>query len=126
MIVWLGGWTIGGLFAAYSLYILHRPSVAESVLVSRGRVVHDSGTPDMLELWPNGWMMKRQLAPWAMFTRKRRVYELGEHELATLKLDGDGDRQRLRYDSGAERVEIGFVLSEPEREWLFREITKAL
>lgn len=70
-------------------------------------------------------MMPRQ-SPWAMFTRMRRVYELGDLELATLKLDGEGDRQRLRYDSGAERIEIGFVLSEPEREWLHQEITKAV
>jgi hypothetical protein len=126
LIVWLGGWTIGGLFACYMLYTLNRPAVEESVLVSRGKVVHDSGTPDMLEFWPNDWMMMQRRSPWALFTRKRRVYELGGSELATLKLDGDGDRQRLRYDSGAERVEIGFVLSEPEREWLFDEITKAL
>lgn len=95
-------------------------------MVSHGRVVHDTGTPDIFEFWPHGWMMMPRQSPWAMFTRMRRVYELGDLELATLKLDGEGDRQRLRYDSGAERIEIGFVLSEPEREWLHQEITKAV
>lgn len=61
-----------------------------------------------------------------MFTRKRKVLDLSATELATLNLDGDGDRQRLRYDAGAERVEIGFVLSEPEGEWLYGDIMKAL
>lgn len=126
LIVWLGGWTIGGLFASYMLYSLNRPAIEESVLVSRGRLVHDSGTPDILEFWPNSRMLMQGRSSWQMFTRKRRAYDLGGAELATLKLDGEGDRQRLRYDFGAERVEIGSVLTEPEREWLFNEITKAL
>jgi hypothetical protein len=68
------------------LYILNRPSVMESVIVSANKLVHDSGTPDFLESGPNALMMIQRRSPWAMFTRKRRVCELTGLELTTLKL----------------------------------------
>jgi len=34
-------------------------------------------------------------------------------------LDRVGERQRLCFDRGADRFEIGSCLREPEREWLF-------
>ena len=39
-------------------------------------------------------------------------------ELGPIRLDRVGERQRLTIDVGAERIEIGRLLREPEREWL--------
>jgi hypothetical protein len=40
-------------------------------------------------------------------------------EIRGFVLDRVGERQRLTFDRGADRVEIGADLREPEREWLF-------
>jgi len=41
-------------------------------------------------------------------------------EIAAVRLDRLGERQRLSIDVGARRIEIGSTLTEPEREWLAR------
>jgi hypothetical protein len=44
--------------------------------------------------------------------------EFSRSECPAFVLEGFGDDQRLRFDSGADRVVIGETPKEPEREWL--------
>jgi hypothetical protein len=45
VIVWLGGWVVGGLFAAFFLYRVLRPPVPETLRLRAGTVSYDSGIP---------------------------------------------------------------------------------
>jgi hypothetical protein len=53
---------------------------------------------------------------WSPTARPRAISR--EQVAGGLRLDRVGERQRLTVDCGADRVEIGFALREPEREWL--------
>lgn len=61
-------------------------------------------------------------APMPHFRRRRRSFS--RESIGAVTLDRIGVRQRLRFDCGRDRIEIGFRLSEPEREWLFQEIVR--
>ena len=45
-----------------------------------------------------------------------------QSQITQVRLDRLGNRQRLLMDLGAERLEIGASLSEPEREWLIHNL----
>ena len=48
-----------------------------------------------------------------------RTIVIARPDLGKFVLDRVGERQRLSIDRGADRIEIGAALREPEREWLF-------
>ncbi|MBA7630142.1 hypothetical protein ES703_37652 [subsurface metagenome] len=50
---------------------------------------------------------------------RKRIYEAETSKITNLRLERVGDRQRLSFDWGADRVEIGETLSDIEREWLY-------
>jgi len=50
---------------------------------------------------------------------RKRVYEAKTSEVTNLKFERVGDKKRLSFDTGADRVEIGETLSEREKEWLY-------
>lgn len=52
-----------------------------------------------------------------IFRRRQRI-EIAKNELGSVVLERIGERQRLYFDPGADRIEIGEHLREPEREWL--------
>jgi hypothetical protein len=54
---------------------------------------------------------------WEWLFGAPRVVEAHKDEIGRIILEKDGQR-RLRYDFGADRIEIGRYLREPEREWL--------
>ena len=67
----------------------------------------------------NPWYAMRNyglLWPFPGVCRKR--VEIGKNELGPVVLHRAGERQRLYFDNGADRIEIGEHLREPEREWL--------
>jgi hypothetical protein len=41
-----------------------------------------------------------------------------QDEIGEIRLEWIGMRQRLTIDHGADRIELGQMLREPEREWL--------
>lgn len=59
-------------------------------------------------------------APMPHFWRKKQV--LLRELIGPFTLERVGERQRLRVDHGRNRLEIGTLLSEPEREWLAEEL----
>jgi hypothetical protein len=52
------------------------------------------------------------------FIWKRRRLTASRDQIANVRLERVGERQRLTLDHGADRIEIGTCLREPEREWL--------
>ena len=60
--------------------------------------------------------------PPAHLVRKR--YSLHAELLGPFTLDRVGARHRWRADNGADRVDLGNVLREPEREWLAEQLIR--
>ena len=50
---------------------------------------------------------------------KLKPVEMDRDEIPGFRLDRVGERQRLCVDQGADRIEIGAALREPDREWLY-------
>jgi hypothetical protein len=102
------------------LYLLIRPLQPESVTLGRTFFRYDSGTA-AISMFYNPWYAMRRYngqSPFArMFQRRKRIV-MAKSELGPVVLQGTGDRQRLYFDNGADRIEIGEHLREPEREWL--------
>jgi hypothetical protein len=120
VLFWLGGWTIGGIFAFCALYLILRPSRPESVTLGRGAFRHDPGSVS-LAAFCNPWYALRHLgscSPFPKLFRRRKPVEILKHDLGPVVLERVGERQRLCFDVGVDRIEIGEHLREPEREWL--------
>jgi len=118
VLFWLGGWTIGGLYALWMFRVLLRPSRPECLTLGFDSFHHDPG-------WSfnpfTGWHSYSDYAAyWKEIFKGRNSVELPKSDLNAFILDRVGERQRLAFDFGAERIVIGKVLREPEREWLFR------
>ncbi len=121
LIFWLCGWTLGGIFAGVMLYIFLRGPKPEILELSASRFFHDPGSTGFnAYLFMPRFSMQRskQMTNPFAFLKKRRIVDMHPGEIANLRLDSFSDGQRLTYDMGAERIEIGDELREPEREWL--------
>src|SRR5215467_4276808 len=82
LVFWLAGWTVGGIFAVYYLYRIFRPSVPESLKLTRNGVVYDSGVPplQMTPRYPN------TNYAWQAFRPKRTRVEIDRRQLQSLRL----------------------------------------
>lgn len=118
LVVWLAFWTIGGAFAVGFLYLLLRPQKPESVTLWQNRFEYDTGSATLNFFNPYWMMKKKYVNPFSMLFQRRKTYEFSRGECPEFVLEGMGDNQRLRFDDGADRVQIGESLKEPEREWL--------
>jgi hypothetical protein len=118
--IWLGLWTIGGVFAFCMLYFLLRPPRPESVTLGFTTFRFDSGTATINYFFNPWYAMQRYNSQWpfpGIFQRRKRL-EIPKGDLAQVVMERVGERQRLCFDYGADRIEIGESLREPEREWL--------
>ena len=120
LIFWLGGWTVGGIFAIWVLYKSLRPSVPETIILSRPFLVYDSGIAPFK--FPLGH--RSQMDMWKKLFQRRLKLEFDQSQLKTLRLREFEDGNRLTIDQGAKRLEIGTGASEPEREWLHELLQK--
>jgi hypothetical protein len=120
LIGWLGAWTIGGIAAIWMLWGLLRPTRPESITLRQSDLVYDPGRSPSNELLRNNWGYRsnRELGR-ALTNRRKRSIAVAKSDLGTFVLDRVGERQRLYFDLGAERIEIGSCLGEPDREWLY-------
>jgi hypothetical protein len=110
---WLTLWTFGGLWAMRVLYGMVRSRPEEWVTLSIDELTHDPGS----RAPPNGRHEGQSI--WGLFRRWPRPRSFRREQVAgSLLLDRVGERHRLSVDRGGERVEIGYALREPEREWL--------
>lgn len=115
LVGWLGAWTVGGGAAIWALWNLVRPARPESVTLGLDHFGYDPGhsPTDIFMRYGRGSWYNREPT-----RRLRKPIAVAKSELGKFLLDRVGERQRLSFDRGAERVEIGASLGEPEREWL--------
>lgn len=102
------------VIAAWSLFKPRRP---ESVTLRPGAFRHEPGSFPREKLF-NPWTNQNPLGPFVLLFTRRRPIEVSKSDLRAIVLDRVGERQRLYFDHGADRIEIGEQLREPEREWL--------
>jgi hypothetical protein len=112
LVFWLAGWTVGGVFVLFTLFRLLQPSRPERIILDSLSLTYEPGT-ELFSLSDNNWWKAIQNF------RSRKVVTAQKNEIGEVKLDRVGERQRLTFDYGSERVEVGTYIQEPEREWLF-------
>jgi len=109
----------------YALWNLLRPQRPESVTLSLTMFRYD---PGRVWLWGVGRMSRNRwpYGSWPQqpfdatsWSQPKQPVEISRTELPPFQLERAGERQRLTFDRGADRIEIGACLREPEREWLF-------
>ena len=123
LMTWLILWTFGGVMAGTFLYFLLRPGRPESVTLGRFQFRHDPGSIPIGVFMSPAYAFKSMnlmnpFFPFNQMLRNRKPLELEKQQLGPLKLERVGERQHLCFDHGADRIEIGENLREPEREWL--------
>jgi hypothetical protein len=111
--VWLTLWTLGGLWAMRVLRGLIRGGSLERVTLGVDELHHDPGARVPPREKHEGEGIRGLFKRWPR-PRTFRREQVGD----SLLLDRVGERQRLSVDGAGERVEIGYLLREPEREWL--------
>ncbi|MHC4353544.1 MAG: hypothetical protein ACYS0H_12610 [Planctomycetota bacterium] len=117
---WLAFWTVGGIIAIWMFYRSVRPSVPETLVLSKPFLVYDSGIPPLRV----GFGSRSQKEMWKKLFQKRIRTEFDQAHLKTLCLREFEGGNRLTMDQGARRIEIGKGASEPEREWLYELLRK--
>ena len=113
LIFWLMGWTVGGAFCATMIFKLARPSRPERLTLDGLYLLHEPGTE------PFNPSRKRDKYgnPFELF-RQNKSHQVAKKDVGEIRIDRVGERQRLSFDYGAKRIEVGAYLEEPEREWL--------
>lgn len=106
-LAWMGGWSIGGWLVMQALYVSFRQSHLESIMLNQRKFRYDPGASASRQQRRGESRGK----PWKRVIIARR-------DMPEAVLDWAGDRQRLSFDHGADRIEIGKSLREPDREWL--------
>lgn len=111
------------LALAFFVVPLLIPRAPESVTFDDDIVHHDTGSPPlplplMLFLGPMSVQLPHMFGPDHTTHWRRRRRTLPRGAVSNISLERVGERQRLTFDHGADRIEIGGCLREPEREWL--------
>lgn len=117
LVFWLCGWTVGGGFAVWMLWLVLRPARPEVVRLGAETFRYDPGRVPPNPWQRSGWWGLGWHHPSA--PRPPAAIEIARADLRGFVLERVGERQRLCFDRGADRLEIGATLREPEREWLF-------
>ncbi|UFZ07357.1 hypothetical protein LQG66_14050 [Bradyrhizobium ontarionense] len=118
LVFWLGAWTIGGIFAAATGYRSFRPTVPETLALSRSSLSYDSGVaPFEFNNGEQGRSKGVRDGFRTLFPKRIRI-ELTQRQLQSLRLRETDSGNRLTVDAGAERLDLARGASEIEREWL--------
>lgn len=121
---WLAIWVLLGVMAGTMFYFLVRPVKYESIVLGRSRFRYDPGSFPLGMLMNPVYLVRRRklFFPLNLLLRPRKPIELAKQDVGSFTLnrvrEWFGERQRLCFDHGADRIEIGENLREPEREWL--------
>lgn len=101
----------------------------ESVTVSPDVVEYDTGPsvfpfPVMVFFGP--LLIGQQMSPGMSAPMRiwRKRYRMPTCDIGQFTLERVGERQRLRVDYRGDRVEVGTVLREPDREWLAESLSQ--
>ena len=117
--------------SGFLLYFGLRIRGGESITLDANTIKYDTGPsvlPMPLMLWFGPmFLFGPQMMGGTTMTpthliRKRHTQSIDR--ISQFVLERVGERQRLRVDFGADRIEIGNLLREPEREWLAEQLEK--
>jgi hypothetical protein len=112
---WLCGWTFGGIFALFFLWLLVRPEVPEAVQLDAERLRYLPGWS--MCLYDDSDDSPGQAAP--TLAGPSSPIEVSRSAIRAFVLDRGRVRQHLWLDLGTKRREIGASLTEADREWLY-------
>jgi hypothetical protein len=108
------------ILAIVSLSRLVRPSRPESITIGTDWFRHDLGRSGgywaHMDAFRQHGVDSRPM--WRRLLGLPLVVVIPKEELGEIVLDRLAGQLRLRYDVGADRIEIGRYLREPEKEWL--------
>jgi hypothetical protein len=113
LLFWLIAWTVGGFFCAVTIARLARPARPERLTLDQLNLSYEPGTDRMI------WKEESARNPWEML-KPKKACTVAKKDIGEIRIDRVGERQRLSFDYGAKRVEVGQYLEEPEREWLLQ------
>lgn len=122
---WLCAWTIGGFFAARMCYRMLRPAIPETLTLSRGELVYDTGAQPPNFMRSNRYSGYDRNNAWKKLLQKRKVITFSDAELSSLRLRDIDSGNRLTIDKGSERIELAEGLTEVEKEWLYGQLKAA-
>jgi len=111
---WLGIWLVSGGFIVYLVLKLMAPGKPEVLLLGDCEFHHRTGTPPLVLRESRSWDFSHS---WREFRRLKDT-RTDKVKVGRPLLERVGEHQRLTVDVGADRIEIGEFLREPEREWL--------
>ena len=114
LIFWLIGWTVGGIFCAAMIFNLARPRRPQRLILDTLYLLYEPGADPIGPFWKQD----RNRNPFEIF-KSRKPVKVSKKDIDEFRIDRVGERQRLSFDYGARRIEVGEFLEEPEREWLF-------
>lgn len=116
LLFWLVGWTLGGGFAVFQLYRLLRPVKPEKLVIDTTSLFFQRGTSPFNLSHKNSDEEGQKL----QWLPQKAKYNLEKNKVGKILIDNSFGRQRLTIDYGAERIEVGEFLREPEREWVYQ------
>jgi hypothetical protein len=116
MVFWLGGWTIGGIFACGYLFVLLKGAGRAELTLGGYELIYKPGRPPINSLM----LRNRQLNNPLRMVRGGKTVTARKQDITGLRIGYAGDQLRVTFDLGADRVEVGEYLTEPEKEWLHK------
>ncbi len=117
LLFWLGGWTIGGVVAVIFLTAMVRGAGHSELILGGTGLLYKPGRTSFPSTLQRG--NARRVNPFT-FLRQKKPIEAKRDEVTNLQLSRMGEYLRLSFDVGAERIEVGEALMEPEKEWLHK------
>ena len=133
---WFGKWmavfpAMLFLFLLFLWFRLSKAEIAEKLEITSDTFLFDSGDPPVPRwlhaffnpFWPFLSLSNGESSFTTSLPRRTQV-QCHWNEIEQFHLERVGERQRLTFDLGAKRIEIGRTLDEPEREWLAEELNR--
>jgi hypothetical protein len=127
-LVWLPLWAVGLVIFARIFYLLLKRPRAECLVLGADALHYDPGSSPFGESyswgrWGLGWWPGQRfplgLEPYREMFRRRRAVRAAKPAIAAVRLVGTARRPKLVVEIGADRVEIGPWLGEPDRAWVY-------
>ncbi len=117
-IIWLGGWTVAGLSALSYIYPFLRDAGTTQLVLGNYELTYNPGRQPTTEFLLN---KTKQVGNSFIYTGGNNI-TAKKQDISNLQLIYIGERLRLSFDIGAQRIEVGEYLTEPEKEWLHKTI----
>ncbi len=119
IVCWLAAWTAGGGVAIWQVWRMVQPSLPEAITLALDYLIYDPGRSWTPPSNYRGWGNTPIRRPWPGETDEiKEPIVVAKSRIKGFVLERVGERQRLRFDWGMLRIEVGANLTEPEREWL--------